>query len=72
MLNDWDEWKKHMRVAIQAASIVRECHDKMARGLGAPDADDMRGYAEEAAALADLWEEVADNPVLEPEGGKKC
>lgn len=70
-MNDWDEWKKHMRVAIEAASIVRQCHNKMARGLGPPDVDDMRSYAEESAALADLWEEVADNPILESEGEKK-
>jgi hypothetical protein len=50
-VNDWAVWKQQMRVAIQAASIVRECHDKMARGLGAPDEDDMRRFAEEAAAL---------------------
>jgi hypothetical protein len=47
-----------MRVALQAASIVHQCHDKMARGLGAPNEDDMRSYAEEAAALSDLWEET--------------
>jgi len=57
-LNDFETWKLHMRVAIQAASITRECHDKMARGAGAPDEDDMRRYAEEAGALADLWVEA--------------
>jgi hypothetical protein len=56
-LSDWDTWKAHMRVAIQAASIVRECHDKMARGEGAPDEDDMVRYRGEAAAIADLWDE---------------
>lgn len=55
---DFDVWVAHMRVAIQAASIVRESHDKMARGLGAPDADDMRRFSEEGGALADLWEET--------------
>lgn len=55
-MNDWDQWKQAMRMAIQAASIVRESHDKMAQGLGAPDKNDMRRFADEAAALADLWE----------------
>lgn len=56
--NNFDTWKQSMRVAIQAASIARQCHDKMARGLGAPDEDDMRRFAEEAAAIADLWEKT--------------
>lgn len=53
----YEDWVWHMRIAIQAASIARECHDRMARGVGAPDVEDMRRYAEEGGALADLWEE---------------
>lgn len=57
-LDSWDEWKLHMRTAIVAASIVRECHDMMARGAGAPDLEDMRRFAEEAESIASLWEET--------------
>ena len=57
-MNNWDEWRRQMRVAIQAAAIVRQCFDKMAEGRGAPDEDDMIRYAEEAEAVADLWDET--------------
>lgn len=63
---DFDVWKQSMRVAIMGASIARECHDKMARGRGAPDVDDMRRFSEDAAALADLWEESLNVTTTEP------
>jgi hypothetical protein len=50
-VNDWNAWKQQMRVAIQAASIVRECHDKMARGLGALDPSTFACREALAAAL---------------------
>jgi len=53
----WDEWVADVRVAIYAASIVRQAHDKQAEGRGAPTAEDMKLYTEEAAALVDLWED---------------
>jgi hypothetical protein len=57
-MNNFDAWVQQMRVAIQGASIARECHDKMARGEGAPNEDDMRRFAGDAAALADLWHDA--------------
>lgn len=53
----YEEWVASMRVSIQAAAIVHMSCARMQAGLGPPDVDDMRNYAEEAAALADLWQE---------------
>jgi hypothetical protein len=53
----YEDWVAHMRVGIMSASIAHECHDKMRRGWGAPDEDDMRRFAEDAGALADLWQD---------------
>lgn len=52
---EWEQWKAQMRVSIAGASIARQAHDKMAQGRGAPDEEDMKRYAEEAGAIADLW-----------------
>ena len=54
--HDYDVWKAHMRIAIMGASIARYCHDHMASGRGAPEAEDMERFKEESGALADLWE----------------
>ena len=51
-----DAWKAHIRIAIMGASIARYCHDHMASGRGAPEAEDMERFKEESGALADLWE----------------
>jgi len=47
-----------MKCMIAAASIARQCHDKINSGAGAPTVEDMRNYAEEAEAIAELWEEA--------------
>lgn len=52
---DYDSWKQHMRLAIQAAVIANFCSDKIRRGLGAPNEDDIISYSEEGAAIAELW-----------------
>ena len=57
-----DEWKAYMRLAIQAASIVRYAHDHMAEGRGVPGVEEMRGCAEEAEAIVKLWEEAMAAP----------
>lgn len=65
----WDPghkyWDDVMLTAIMAASIVRECHDKMARGAGAPDREDMRRFTEEAEAIAELYQETRDIMIQE-------
>lgn len=55
----WKENAETMKMLIAAASIARQAHDKLDSGAGAPDQSDMRRYAEEAEAIADLWAEVA-------------
>jgi hypothetical protein len=53
------KYEKHvyrMKCMIAASSIARQCHDKTSSGAGAPTADDMRDYAQEAEAIAELWE----------------
>ena len=55
--DNYELWKAHLRIAIMGATIARECHDMMARGLGAPEVEDMQRFTMEAGALADLWEE---------------
>lgn len=55
--NDFDHWKDHMRASIAAASIAVQAFDKLRSGRGAPDVDDMRHFAEEGEAVADLWVE---------------
>lgn len=57
MRHDQDRWIEDMRIAIMGSSISIQAWDQMKLGLGAPDATDMRGFFEEAAAIADLWEE---------------
>ena len=46
-----------MKCMIAAASIARQCHDKINSGAGAPTVEDMKSYTEEAEAIAELWEE---------------
>jgi hypothetical protein len=47
-----------MKCMIAAASIARQCHDKINSGAGAPTVEDMKAYTEEAEAIAELWEEA--------------
>ena len=47
-----------MKCMISAASIARQCHDKINSGAGAPTVEDMKNYTEEAEAIAELWEEA--------------
>ena len=47
-----------MKCMIAAASIARQCHDKINSGAGAPTVEDMKNYTEEAEAIAELWEEA--------------
>jgi len=56
-MSSWEDWKQQMRTSIQGAYIALEVRDKFRSGRGAPDLEDMRGYTEEAAAVADLWED---------------
>lgn len=50
--------KNAMVIAIEAASIVRYCHDMMAEGRGVPNHTDMRRFVEDSAALVQLWLQV--------------
>lgn len=65
---DIEEWKLQMRIAIQAASIVRQCHDTMAAGFSVPRQADMKCIIEKAIEIADLFESVVDDemPPREP------
>jgi hypothetical protein len=56
-----DAWIDMMHVSIMGASIARQSHDHMRDGRGAPEADDMRRFTDEAEALADLWMETFDS-----------
>lgn len=56
-LSSYDAWVSAMRVSIMGAAIVRQSFDMMRDGRGAPDVDDMRRFAMEAGAIADLWVE---------------
>jgi hypothetical protein len=58
LFDDFDFWRHSLRASIIGASIARQAHDKMSEGRGAPGAEDMRRYMEEANALADLWDEA--------------
>ncbi len=48
----------NMMCMIAAASIARQCHDKINSGVGAPNKEDMRRFTEEAETIAELWEEA--------------
>lgn len=52
---DYDSWKQHMRLAIQAQVIANFFSDKIRKGLGAPNEDNIISYSEESAAIAELW-----------------
>lgn len=57
--SDGEETHIHnMMCMIAAASIARQCHDKLDSGAAAPTVEDMRRFTEEAEAIAELWEEA--------------
>lgn len=58
MAMSWEEWGATV-AAIRGASIARQVHDMIESGRGAPSADDMRRFAEEAEAIVELWTDVA-------------
>lgn len=62
------EWKQQMRIAIQGASIARQCHDRMAAGISAPSQLEMTRFIEKAMEIADLFECITDRetPPREP------
>lgn len=58
--NDYHTRLDFMRHSIQAASIVRQAHDKISQGLGQPDEEDMKRYQEQAADIGELWLKVTN------------
>jgi hypothetical protein len=52
-LNDFDNWRRAMRAAIQSNYIALKAYNE--RDL---DEDRMRLISHEAADLADLWEDT--------------
>lgn len=57
----YQAWIDMMHVSIMGASIARQAHDHMREGRGAPEADDIRRFTDDAEALADLWMETFDS-----------
>ena len=68
-LKHFQTWVDHMRMSIQAASIVRQYYDRLDRDEVPPNLEEMRAFAEEGGRLADLWQEMIDQPRLEDLGG---
>jgi len=56
------EWKDAISAAIYGAFIAQQVQDFMNSGKGAPGPVEMRRFAEEAGAVADLWREVVPTP----------
>jgi hypothetical protein len=52
------DWVFAIRTSIIGSMIADQVSDHMRLGKGAPDEADMARFAEEAAAVADLWEEA--------------
>jgi hypothetical protein len=53
-----NDWVFQVRTAIVGSMIANQVNDHIRQGKGAPDKADMIRFAEEAAAVADLWEEA--------------
>lgn len=51
------DWIFAVRTSIIGSMIANQVTEHMHRGKGAPEEKDMARFAEEAAAVADLWEE---------------
>jgi hypothetical protein len=58
LTRDVDDWVFAIRTTIIGTMIANQVFDYMNRGRGAPDKETMARFAEEAAAVADLWEEA--------------
>jgi len=56
---NFDERVLLVRTSIIGGMIANQVFDYMNRGRGAPDKETMARFAEEAAAVADLWEEAS-------------
>lgn len=51
----FDDWVFLVRTSIIGSMIANQVTDHMRQGKGAPDKEAMARFAEEAAAVADLW-----------------
>ena len=60
--NDFDQWVKHTSDAIYAAAIALQCHEHMKQGRGGVTEEDMNRFAEEAAAQAEVWQDMTKKP----------
>ena len=56
--HNFDDWVFAIRTSIIGSTIANQVTDHMRQGKGAPDKETMARFAEEAAAVADLWEEA--------------
>jgi len=55
--NSLNDWIFAIRTSLIGTMIANQVTDHMRQGKGAPDKETMARFAEEAAAVADLWEE---------------
>ena len=53
----FNDWLFAVRTSIMGSMIANQVTEHFRLGKGAPDETDMARFAEEAAAVADLWEE---------------
>ena len=56
--NSLNDWIFAIRTSLIGTMIANQVTDHMRLGKGAPDKETMARFAEEAAAVADLWEEA--------------
>ena len=57
LTRDVDDWVFAIRTSIIGTMIANQVFNYINWGRGAPDKETMARFAEEAAAVADLWEE---------------
>ena len=57
LTGDVDDWVFAIRTSIIGSMIANQVSEHMRDGKGAPGPKEMARFAEEAAAVADLWEE---------------
>jgi hypothetical protein len=55
-----DRWVFAIRTSIIGSMIANQVSEHMRDGKGVPNEEDMARFAEEAATVADLWEESLD------------
>jgi len=58
LTRDVDDWVFAIRTSIIGTMIANQVTEYLQLGGGAPDKETMARFAEEAAAVADLWEET--------------